>query len=551
MNARPQTAPQGDLLCVRNLFIEAHSNSAGWQPIVRDVSFSIRRGEVLGLIGESGAGKSTVGLASMGFLRPGCRISGGGIDFDGIDIRRAGLRQLQELRGRRIAYVAQSAAASFNPTFRIIDQCIEPAVSHRLMTAADARFEMTDLYRRMNLPDPDQIGLRYPHQVSGGQLQRAMTAMAIQCKPDLIVFDEPTTALDVTTQIGVLAAIRDIVRRFNTAGLYITHDLAVVAQMADRIKILLRGEEVEEADTKSIMTAPQSAYTRSLWAVRSLKRPERSPDPETEPLLSVENLSAKYGKHQALSGVSLHLRPARTTAIVGESGSGKSTLARVIAGLLPPSEGAVTFKGRRLAPSFRHRTPDQLRKIQIVFQSADNALNPSVKVRDLIARPLRKYHKLSGAALTARVRELLTQIELEPDVYMDKYPPQLSGGQKQRVNIARALAAGPDLLICDEVTSALDQLVAESVLSLLARLQGDLGIAYLFITHDLATVRAIADDVVVMRSGQVVEKGNRSEILERPSESYTQRLLASVPEMDTEWLDRVLGDAQRPNVSDG
>ena len=526
------------LLKIEGLRIEGRAGD-GWTEIVKGIDLTLHKGEVLGLIGESGAGKSTVGLAAMGFARDGCRITGGSIMFDGIDLRTAPEPQRRALRGARIAYVAQSAAASFNPAHKLIDQYCEAPVIHAVMDRARAEHDAIDLYRRMQLPNPEDIGFRYPHQVSGGQLQRAMTAMAMACRPDLIIFDEPTTALDVTTQIEVLAAIRDIVRQFDTAAIYITHDLAVVAQAADRIKVLLRGQEVEEAPTRTMLAAPREDYTRSLWAVRSFARPEQPP-PTDAPILSVRNVTAAYGKVAVLEDVSFDIHPGRTIAIVGESGSGKSTAARVITGLLPPKSGAVLFEGKPLPPALKGRKRDQLRQVQMIYQMADTALNPKLRLRELIGRPAQMYLGLEGKALETRVRDLLDLIELDPDTYIDRLPGALSGGQKQRIGIARALAAEPKVIICDEVTSALDQIVQEGILKLLTRLQDEFRLAYMFITHDLATVRAIADDVVVMQKGRVIEQGPKARMFTPPHEPYTELLLSSVPEMDPDWLTRLL-----------
>ncbi len=526
------------LLKIEGLRIEGRSGD-GWTEIVKGIDLTLHRGEVLGLIGESGAGKSTVGLAAMGFARDGCRITGGTIAFDGTDLRQIPEPARRALRGKRIAYVAQSAAASFNPAHRLIDQYCEAPVVHGVMDRARAETDAIELYTRMQLPGPGDIGFRYPHQVSGGQLQRAMTAMAMACRPDLIIFDEPTTALDVTTQIEVLAAIRDIVRQFNTAAIYITHDLAVVAQAADRIKVLLRGQEVEEADTRAMLDAPREAYTKSLWAVRSFARPEQPPATGT-PVLSVQGVTAAYGKTRVLDDVSFDIHAGRTVAVVGESGSGKSTTARVITGLLPPVSGKVVFQGAPLPPALKSRSRDQLRQVQMIYQMADTALNPKLRLRELIGRPAQMYLGLQGRALETRIRDLLDLIELDPDTYIDRLPGELSGGQKQRIGIARALAAEPQLIICDEVTSALDQIVQEGILKLLTRLQGEFGLAYMFITHDLATVRAIADEVVVMQRGRVIEQGPKAAMFTPPHEPYTELLLSSVPEMDPDWLTRLL-----------
>jgi peptide/nickel transport system ATP-binding protein len=538
------------LLKIRGLKIEGKSDEV-WNPIVNGIDLDLKKGEVLGLIGESGAGKSTVGLAAMGFTRDGCRISGGTVDFDGVDLVTASAAVKRNMLGKRIAYVAQSAAASFNPAHRLIDQHTEAPTQHRLRPKAESELDGMELYRRLRLPDPDHIGFRYPHQVSGGQLQRAMTAMAMSCRPDLIIFDEPTTALDVTTQIEVLAAIRDIVEQFDTAAIYITHDLAVVAQMADRIKVLLRGDEVEEAETRAMLSAPREDYTKSLWAVRSFQRPAKpAVSTGVTPIVSLKNVSAAYGKSPVLFDVAFDIHVGRTVAVVGESGSGKSTTARCITGLLPPSQGHIEFNGEALPLDYRKRSKDQLRQVQMIYQMADTALNPRSSIGDIIGRPVQFYSGLTGSAKRKRVEELLAQIELEPEQYIDRLPSELSGGQKQRIGIARALAAEPQFIICDEVTSALDQLVAEGILKLLAQLQDDLGLSYMFITHDLATVRAISDEVVVMKDGRVVEQGPKTEMFQPPHHPYTDLLLSSVPEMDPDWLTNLLNGRGVDNIGD-
>ena len=538
------------LLKIRGLKIEGKSDEI-WNPIVNGIDLDLKKGEVLGLIGESGAGKSTVGLAAMGFTRDGCRISGGLVEFAGIDLVTASAAVKRGMLGKRIAYVAQSAAASFNPAHRLMDQHTEAPTQHGLQLKADSELDGIELYRRLRLPDPDNIGFRYPHQVSGGQLQRAMTAMAMSCRPDLIIFDEPTTALDVTTQIEVLAAIRDIVEQFDTAAIYITHDLAVVAQMADRIKVLLRGDEVEEADTRNMLTDPKEDYTKSLWAVRSFQRPSKPAVLKgATPIVSLKNVSAAYGKSPVLFDVDFEIHAGRTVAVVGESGSGKSTAARCITGLLPPKQGHIEFNGEALPLDYRKRSKDQLRQAQMIYQMADTALNPRSRIGDIIGRPVQFYSGLTGPAKRKRVEELLVQIEMEPSQYIDRLPGELSGGQKQRIGIARALAAEPQFIICDEVTSALDQLVAEGILKLLAQLQDDLGLSYMFITHDLATVRAISDEVVVMKDGRVVEQGPKAEMFRPPHHPYTDLLLSSVPEMDPDWLTNLLKIRGVDNIGD-
>ena len=532
------------LLEIRNLEIDGESDEV-WHEIIKGLDLDLDRGEVLGLIGESGAGKSTLGLAAMNFVRPGCRIRGGTIRFDGQELTEQSETTLRKLRGVRIAYVAQSAAASFNPAHQLIDQFSEIPVVHNVKNRQEAEADAKDLYRRVLLPDPDGIGYRYPHQVSGGQLQRAMTAMALSCRPDLIIFDEPTTALDVTTQIEVLTTIRDIVREFNTAAIYISHDLAVVAQMADRIMVLRYGELVEESTTRQMMSDPKMDYTKSLWAVRSFKKETETGATKVNPVVKVDNVTAGYGKEDILKKVTFEIHRGQTVAIVGESGSGKSTAARVITGLLPPRLGEIQFNGEALPKSFKSRNKDQLRHVQMIYQMADTALNPRQRIRNIIGRPLSFYLNLRGKQKEERIRELLSLIELEPDLYIDRYPGELSGGQKQRVSIARALAAEPEFIICDEVTSALDQLVAEGILRLLDRLQREFNLAYMFITHDLATVKAIADNVVVMLQGEIVEQGPKTDVFSPPHHEYTELLLSSVPEMDPDWLNELIAHRKK------
>ena len=513
-----------------------------WQEIVKGVDVELDRGRVLGLIGESGAGKSTIGIASMGFCRPGCRITGGSITFDGLELTSSNDENLRQLRGVRISYVAQSAAASFNPAHRLIAQYVEAPVQHGVMDMSQAASQGKRLYKRLDLPDPENIGNRYPHQVSGGQLQRAMVAMAMACKPDLIVFDEPTTALDVTTQIEVLAAIKDAIRELNTAAIYISHDLAVVAQVSDRIMVLRYGEMVEIGDARAMIAAPREDYTKALLSVRKVREDKVHHAEEGDTLLEVRGVSASYGGPggvPVLEDITLDLTRCNTIAVVGESGSGKSTLARAITGLLPPTKGSIVFEGKELPPSFKQRDKEMLRRLQMIYQMPDVALNPRQTVQQVLGRPLSFYFGMEGKAQRDRVVELLEQIELNAR-YLDRFPSELSGGEKQRVCIARALAAKPDMIICDEVTSALDQLVADGILRLLQRLQNELKVSYLFITHDLATVKAISDEIVVMLNGRVVEHGPRDVILSPPHHEYTELLLASVPEMDPDWLDNLL-----------
>jgi peptide/nickel transport system ATP-binding protein len=531
------------LLDIRDLRIEATVYAPG-EParnavIVDGVSLTLPKGRVMGLIGESGAGKSTIGLSALAYGRGGIRLTGGTIHLNGREIRTAGPAVLRSLRGREVTYVAQSAAAAFNPAKRLTEQVIEATLHHGLMTREAAEARAVDLFRTLSLPDPETFGKRYPHQVSGGQLQRAMTAMALCPKPDLVIFDEPTTALDVTTQIDVLAAIKTAIRETGVAALYITHDLAVVAQVSDEIMVLRHGKMVEHGPVQQIIEAPRQDYTRALVSVRQIEHVEQAPG--TTPILSVRGVTARYGRVGAdvLSDISVDLYAGQTLALVGESGSGKSTMARVITGLLPPRAGSITFDGRTLPPALKDRSRDDLRQIQMIYQMADVAMNPRQTVRTIIGRPLEFYFNMTGRRRDERVQELLDAIELGKG-FADRYPAELSGGQKQRVCIARALAADPRIIICDEVTSALDPLVADGILKLLLDLQKRQQVAYLFITHDIATVRAIADSIAVMYRGRVQRYGPKSDVLAPPFDAYTDLLLSSVPEMKLGWLEQVL-----------
>jgi peptide/nickel transport system ATP-binding protein len=537
-----------DMIEVKGLRVVAGSAPGPVTEIVKGVDFSVKKGEVLALIGESGSGKTTIALSLLGYARAGCAISGGSVRIGDVEVLSLDAKGRRALRARTVAYVAQSAAAGFNPARTIMDQVTEPALLHQVMSKEAARAKAIGLFRSLALPAPETIGERYPHQVSGGQLQRLMAAMALITDPAVVVFDEPTTALDVTTQIEVLAAFKKVVRELGTTAVYVSHDLAVVAQMADRIVVLNGGAVKENGAVAQVLDAPVDDYTRQLLA--ATRRPEAvletPPDlgDQVPPLLEIRGLSAGYGRIdrsgapavRVLDDVSLSIPRGSTLGVIGESGSGKTTLARVVAGLVDRSGGEVLFDGKPLPAQLSRRTPEQYRQIQIVFQNADTALNPSHTIADILGRPLAFYHHLRGAAAKKRTLELLDLVKL-PAALATRTPAGLSGGQKQRVNLARALAANPALILCDEVTSALDTVVGAAILDLLAELRRELGVSYMFISHDISTVRAICDEVIVLYAGHRVEAGQRDVLAAPPYHPYTGLLVDSVPALKPGWLD--------------
>lgn len=528
------------VLSINGLTVRAARDGVLGQTLVDDISFDLAPGQVIGLIGESGAGKSTIGLATLGYSRPGCVITAGSVLYKGVDIVGMTERQAQLLRGTDIAYVAQSAGASFNPAHRLLDQVCEIPLARRLASPGAARQDAISLFHSLDLPEPQRFGSHFPHQVSGGQLQRAMAAMAMAAKPAVVVFDEPTTALDVTTQVEVLAAFRRLIQGHGTAAIYIAHDLAVVAQLADRIMVLRNGQMVEYGDTRDILERPTHPYTQKLVSERTRKFVGAPAMEGDQRLLTLKNVSASYTSlRNVVHDIDLAVDRGDSFAVVGESGSGKSTLARVIVGMLPRENGTLELTGKTLSRSFKERTREQLRRIQLIYQMPDVALNPHHTVYETIARPIQFYFNPPKQEVRARVAELLQQIELPPE-FMTRRTSKLSGGQKQRVCIARALAARPDVMICDEATSALDPLVAEEILELLRRLQTTYKMGLVFISHDLGVVGRFCNKVIVMKGGAIVDAGTIDEVFAPPLHEYTALLMSSVPQMRPGWLDETL-----------
>lgn len=533
----------------RDLKINAIRDDGSELPIVKGVDFKVRRGEVVALIGESGSGKTTISLSALGYCKPGLKFAGGEALLMGEDVTSKSTEDMREYRGEKVAYLAQSAAATFNPSILINEQVTEAPVLHGTKTREEADAKALALYKALELPDPERIGGRYPHQVSGGQLQRLMAAMALCGEPDLLVLDEPTTALDVTTQIEVLKAFKSVIKDEGAAAIYVTHDLAVVAQIADHIVVLYNGEIKEAGPVDTIINNPQHPYTKRLMgAVKPLPKAGQGEGSSDEhkrdvPALEVKDIDAGYGKGadgkpkvMVLKDVSVSIERGKTVGIIGESGCGKSTLARVFAGLLPPSEGEILLDGEGLEPDLKDRSRDELRKVQFVYQMADTALNPRQRIKDILGRPIEFYAGLKGQDKRNRVNELLEMVEL-PLAFADRFPHELSGGQKQRVNLARALAAEPEVVLCDEVTSALDTIVGANVIELLKSLRKKTGVSYVFISHDLSTVASFADEIVVLYAGRVAEQGPVNQVLSPPYHPYTRLLISSVPETRVGWLE--------------
>ena len=540
------------LLEVDDLKISARRDDDSLLPIVKGVSFNVARGEVVALIGESGSGKTTIALSALGYTKPGLEFVGGEVRLENEDVITMEPDQLRALRGQRVAYLAQSAAATFNPALTIGEQVTESCVLHGILDQEQANERAETLYRALELPDPDRLGKRYPHQVSGGQLQRLMAAMALCGKPDLLVLDEPTTALDVTTQIEVLKAFKSVIKQEGSAAIYVTHDLSVVAQVADHIVVLYAGEVQEHGSAEQVVNDPGHDYTRRL--MRAVRPPPAAGQGDEMlgehkrdvPALKVKDITAGYGRKRngvpaitVLRDVNVSIERGHTVGVIGESGCGKSTLARVMAGLLPAVHGQVLLDGNDLQPALQKRDRGELQKIQFVFQMADTALNPRQRIDHILGRPLEFYLGLKGKEKRRRIMELLDMVELPQD-FAGRYPEELSGGQKQRVNLARALAASPEVLLCDEVISALDSIVGANVIELLKRLRKQTGVSFVFISHDLSTVASFADEIVVLYAGRVVEQGPADQVLSPPYHPYTRLLISSVPELRVGWLEETM-----------
>ena len=537
------------LLDVRDLRVAYGNPSTGGQTMAVDgVSFKVEKGATLGIVGESGCGKSTLARALMAYCRPGAEIIGGEVVFDGVDILQLQDEGIRELRGRRIAMVPQDPLTSLTYHMKVGAQVDEILKIHQKLDAAKARLYTLKLFDGTNLPEPEKIYGRYPHENSGGQRQRVVIAGALACEPDLLILDEPTTALDTTTEMQVLKLVKELRDRLGTALVYITHDLTLTDYMCENVLVMLDGKIVEQGEASDIFSAPQTDYGKML--VSSIPRVDAEPteideiqpiqiDKTIEPLLSVDHLSFRYTQQWsfaalfnpqieplAVDDVSFQLHHGETLGLVGESGSGKSTIANIIAGLMAPATGHIAFDGMGLDGIDKDRSTDLRRRIQLIFQDPLSSLNPRRRIESILTRPQEIFFGVRGQAARDRAVELLEDMELSADL-LKRFPRQLSGGQQQRVAIARAFAANPDLILCDEITSALDVSVQAHVLKLLKGIQQKTGAACLFISHDLGVVKQVADETVVLKNGQVVEAGVTRAVFNDPSHNYTRMLLAA------------------------
>ncbi|MDG9968239.1 dipeptide ABC transporter ATP-binding protein [Achromobacter mucicolens] len=571
MSSIPVSAP-APLLSVRGVSVDFNTDTGGFRA-VDNLDFDVRPGRTLAIVGESGSGKSVTSMAIMRLTDySGGRISTGQILFRGgndreVDLTQASDEQMRAIRGNDIAMIFQEPMTSLNPVFTIGDQIVEAIMLHQQLSRSAARQSARKLLEKVRLPDAEQLLDRYPHQLSGGMRQRVMIAMALSCQPRLLIADEPTTALDVTIQAQILNTIRELQRDLGTAVIFITHDMGVVAEMADDVVVMLRGKKVEQGTVQEIFNAPKHPYTRALLAAvprlgsltgrdLPLRTPQTVLEGDTlrevgetreqdtarydEPVLRVDKLTTRFDVGHNLFGrvthrvhaveqVSFDVYPGETLALVGESGSGKSTIGKTLQQLVAPTSGAVRYIGQDIFSMDSAGRQRLRQEIQYIFQDPYASLDPRKTVAFSIAEPIRTHGLLSGEdAIARRVGELLEQVGLKPE-HATRYPHEFSGGQRQRVCIARALASNPKLIIADESVSALDVSIQAQILNLLMDLQKDRGLSYLFITHDMAVVEKVSHRVAVLYLGQIVELGTRRQIFESPQHAYTRKLLAAVP----------------------
>jgi len=532
----------GALLTVEDLRV-SFATQSGRVQAVDGVSFELAPGEVLAIVGESGSGKSVTAQTIVGLTRsPNAHIEGS-VRLRGSELVEASDAELRKVRGERVGMVFQDPMTSFNPVYRVGDQIVEAIRAHRpQVDGRDARKLAIELLRSVGMPDPERRVDRYPHEFSGGMRQRAMIAMALSLEPEVLIADEPTTALDVTIQAQILDLLRQLNRERNLATILITHDLGVVAEVADRVLVMHEGRIVERGELDEVFYAPKDPYTRKLLGavIRLDQVPPLRPSRGEAPLLEVTDLVKHFplkrgllierevDRVRAVDGVSFSVAPGETLGLVGESGSGKSTLSRAVLQLLPPTSGSVRFDGREIAGLSRHQMRPLRAEMQMVFQDPYASLNPRKRIGQIVGEPLRLQERASGVELRRRVQELLERVGLSPAHY-ERYPHEFSGGQRQRIGIARALALRPKLIVADEAVSALDVSIRAQILELLADLQEEMGLTYVFVAHDIGVVRHVSDRIAVMHEGKIVEQGPADQVCERPSDPYTQKLLAAVP----------------------
>lgn len=527
-----------ELLSVEGLRLEVARSQL---EVVRNVSFSVAPGEIVGIVGESGSGKTLAARAIMGLEPPAIRRTSGAIRFEGRDVTKHSPKELRDLRGARIGMVFQEPMTSLNPSMTIGRQLDEGLALHRKLTPEERRKLVLDMLTRVGIRDPEGALRAYPHQFSGGMRQRIMLASVMLLQPALLVADEPTTALDAVVQRDVLELMVELTRAHGTAVLMISHDLSMVARYTDRIIVMCKGEIVEEGATQDLLRQPQHPYTRKLLAAMPRRLPQRHISDAGTPIVEVRNLVIEYNGRQgffrkeagkrALHGIDLSIKPREVVALVGGSGSGKTTLGRAIAGLLQPTGGEILYHGRSIVPGSAGWTDYRL-NCQMVFQDPYSSLDPRMTIGALIGEALRHMPNMSRREKAERVKEVLAEVGLG-DTYADRYPHELSGGQRQRVAIARAVVRRPAFMIADEPVSALDVTVRAQVLDLFAELQERHGFSCLFISHDLGVVEQVADRVIVMQDGRIVEEGDRDTIFDRPQDLYTRRLLSAIPALET------------------
>ncbi|GLY65297.1 dipeptide ABC transporter ATP-binding protein [Amycolatopsis taiwanensis] len=505
-------------------------------PAVRGANLTMLPGERVAIVGESGSGKSTTAHAIMGLLPGSGRVTGGAIRWCGEDITGATEKRLRRLRGRKIGLVPQDPMSNLNPVSRVGRQVAETLVVHGMCSRREAPKRAIELLGQAGLPEPERRARQYPHEFSGGMRQRVLIAIALACRPDLLIADEPTSALDVTVQRQILDHLDKLTQELGTALLLVTHDLGLAADRTDRVVVMSEGRVVESGSARRVLTDPQEDYTQRLVAAApAMSAPGRIvPATVDEPVLEVSHVCKDYrirgrgGVLHAVDDVSFTIGRGRTTAIVGESGSGKTTIARMVLGIVPATSGTIRLDGAEVVGLRGAQLRAARRAMQPVFQDPYASLDPMWTVERLVSEPLRTFRIGDSASRRARVIEVLDQVAL-PASLAQRYPNELSGGQRQRVAIARALSLGPRLVVCDEAVSALDVLVQDQILKLLSSLQEELGLSYLFISHDLAVVRSLAHQVLVMREGRVVEHGPVDEVLTSPADPYTRQLLDAIP----------------------